>query len=161
MAFKIGDKAVYPIHGVGTIESIESKVFSGLVQNFYILKILDSDMKIMIPEGNVDQVGLREVIARRKVSKVYDILKEKDVIVDNQTWNRRQREYTEKLKSGSPFEIAEVLRDLFVLKLDKDLSFGEKKILDTAKNLLVKEISVAKNVSEDKVKEEFKRLLPH
>ncbi len=156
--FKIGDKAVYPVHGVGVIESIENREISGDEQIFFILRILDNGMTIMIPTDNVDSVGLREVVNRREVSKVYNILKKRDIVVDNQTWNRRQREYTEKIKSGSIFEIAEVLRDLFVLKVDKDLSFGERRMMDTAHNLLIKEISVAKAVPETKVKEEVRKI---
>ena len=156
--FKIGDKAVYPVHGVGVIESIENREISGDEQIFFILRILDNGMTIMIPTDNVDSVGLREVVNRREVSKVYNILKKRDIVVDNQTWNRRQREYTEKIKSGSIFEIAEVLRDLFVLKVDKDLSFGERRMMDTAHNLLIKEISVAKAVPETKVKEEGRKI---
>lgn len=140
------------------IESIENREISGDEQTFFILRILDNGMTIMIPTGNVDHVGLREVVNRREVSKVYNILKERDIVVDNQTWNRRQREYTEKIKSGSLFEIAEVLRDLFVLKVEKDLSFGERRMMDTAHNLLIKEISVAKEVPETKVKEEVRKI---
>ncbi|MFC1890729.1 CarD family transcriptional regulator, partial [Thermodesulfobacteriota bacterium] len=99
------------------------------------------------------------VISKRKVRQIYKILEERDVVLDNQTWNRRYREYTEKIKSGSPVEIAEVLRDLCVLRCDKDLSFGERKMFDMAQNLLVKEISVAKDIDEDKVEEDFRKIL--
>lgn len=157
--FNIGDKAVYPMHGVGVIESIESRDICGIEQNFYVLKILDNGMTIMVPEGNIEDVGLREVISKRKVRQIYKILEERDVVLDNQTWNRRYREYTEKIKSGSPVEIAKVLRDLCVLRCDKDLSFGERKMFDMAQNLLVKEISVAKNIDEDKVEEDFRKIL--
>ena len=149
---------MYPVHGVGVIESIENREISGKEQTFYILRILDNEMTIMIPEANVAHVGMREVVNSREVTKVYDILKKRDIVIDNQTWNRRQREYTDKIKSGSIFEIAEVLRDLNVLKHDKDLSFGERRMMDTAQNLLVKEISVAKNISEINVKEEFQKI---
>ena len=140
------------------IESIENREISGDKQTFFILRILDNGMTIMIPTDNVDHVGLREVVNRREVSKVYNILKKKDIVVDNQTWNRRQREYSEKIKSGSIFSIAEVLRDLFVLKVDKDLSFGERRMMDTAHSLLIKELSVAKEVPETKVKEEVRKI---
>jgi CarD family transcriptional regulator len=100
-------------------------------------------MKIMIPKANVDAVGLRPIISREEAGKVIEILKETNVKIDNQTWNRRYREYMEKIKTGSVYEIAEVLRDLFLLKVDKELSFGERKMLDTARNLLLKELSLA------------------
>ncbi len=153
--FKVGEKVVYPAHGVGVIDSIENKVVSGTERQFYMLRILDSDMTIMIPTENVDSVGLRRVIGKDMVNKVYKILRDKKVEIDQQTWNRRYREYTEKIKTGSVLEIAKVLRDLFVLKGDKELSFGERKMLDTARNLLVKELSIARSHPEDKIMEEL------
>jgi CarD family transcriptional regulator len=123
--FKVGEKVVYPAHGVGEIEAIRIHVISGSERKFYMLRILETDMKIMIPIENVDSVGLRKVIDRAMVSKVYKVLRQKKVETDQQTWNRRYREYTEKIKTGSILEIAKVLRDLFVLKGDKELSFGE------------------------------------
>ncbi|MBI3073367.1 MAG: CarD family transcriptional regulator [Deltaproteobacteria bacterium] len=156
--FKIGDKAVYPAHGVGVITGIESKEIAGTKRNFYILRILENGMKIMIPTDNVEQVGLREIMSEEQVGEVYDILKERDVPVDKQTWNRRYREYNEKIKTGSPYEIAEVLRDLYLLKFDKDLSFGERKMLDTARSLLIKELSLAKGTDEESVEEEIRNI---
>ena len=160
-AFKVGEKVVYPAHGVGVIESIPSKTISGTAKKFYMLRILDSDMTIMIPTENVGSVGLRRIIGRDMVAKVYKILRDKKVEIDQQTWNRRYREYTEKIKTGSVLEIAKVLRDLFVLKGDKELSFGERKMLDTARNLLVKELAIAKSHSEDKIMEELKTIFAH
>ena len=111
--FKVGEKVVYPAHGVGVIESIQTKTISGTARKFYMLRILDSDMTIMIPTENVGSVGLRRIIGRDMVAKVYKILRDKKVEIDQQTWNRRYREYTEKIKTGSVLEIAKVLRDLF------------------------------------------------
>jgi CarD family transcriptional regulator len=153
--FAIGDKAVYPGHGVAEITCIETREISGRKQNFYILKALDSGMKIMIPTSNVGTVGLREVISQDEVEEVYDILRSSEISVEGQTWNRRYREYMEKIKTGSIFEIAEVLRDLLRLKFDKDLSFGERKMLDTARSLLVKELAVAMRQSEAKIEKEL------
>lgn len=153
--FKIGDKAVYPGHGVGIIDAIESKQISGREHTFYILRILENGMTIMIPRDNIDAVRLREVIRKIDVSKVIHILKDRDVIVDNQTWNRRYREYMEKINTGSIYEIAEVFRDLHLLKADKELSFGERKIMDTAKNLLVKELAIARDVKESDILKEI------
>jgi CarD family transcriptional regulator len=156
--FKLGDLAVYPAHGVGVIEKIETREISGCRQNFYVMRILDNDMIIMIPTSNVNNVGLREIIGRTEVSKLYSILKKRDVAIDNQTWNRRYREYMDKIKTGSVFEVAEVYRDLLILKVDKDLSFGERKMLDTAGNLLVKEISLAKKIREEQVKKDLEKI---
>ena len=156
--FKVGEKVVYPAHGVGVIESLQVRNVSGTQKKFYMLRIVDSEMTIMIPTENVQTVGLRRIIGRDMVSKVYKILREKKVEVDQQTWNRRYREYTEKIKTGSVLEIAKVLRDLFVLKADKELSFGERKMLDTARNLLVKELAIARSFPEEKIMEELKTI---
>ncbi|HZS40108.1 MAG TPA: CarD family transcriptional regulator [Polyangia bacterium] len=155
VSFRIGDKAVYPAHGVAEITGIESKEISGAKQTFYILRILENGMRIMVPMKNVAAVGLRAVVNKSEVKEVYDILKSREVSVEGQTWNRRYREYMEKIKTGSVFEIAEVLRDLSLLKHDKDLSFGERKMLDTAKSLLVKELAVAKSTKEEKIEREL------
>jgi CarD family transcriptional regulator len=153
--FKIGDLAVYPAHGVGVIESIESRDISGTKQEFYVLKILDSNMTIMIPLQNVGSVGLRQVIDKGEIPKVFDILRTKGGIAENQNWNRRYREYMDKIKTGSVFDLAEVLRDLCTLREDKELSFGERKMLDTARNLLVREISIAKQMDKSQVERDI------
>ena len=158
--FKEGDLAVYPAHGVGIIETIETKEISGCKQDFYTIRILDNNMKIMVPTQNVDNVGLREIIGQKEIPKLYSILKKRDVVIDNQTWNRRYREYMDKIKTGSVFEVAEVYRDLLMLKEEKDLSFGERKMLDTARSLLVKEISLAKNVAETQIEKDLDKMFP-
>lgn len=156
--FKIGDLAVYPAHGVGIIERIETQEISGCSQDFYVMRILENGMIIMIPTQNVNSVGLREIIGQNEVPKLYSILRKRDVTVDNQTWNRRYREYMDKIKTGSVFEVAEVYRDLLMLKVEKELSFGERKMLDTARNLLVKEISLAKKVEEEQIEKDLDRI---
>ncbi|MBW2615319.1 MAG: CarD family transcriptional regulator [Deltaproteobacteria bacterium] len=156
--FNIGDLAVYPAHGVGVIEKIEAQEISGCQQDFYVMRILDNNMIIMIPTNNVNNVGLRDLIGQTEVSRLYSILKKRDVTIDNQTWNRRYREYMDKIKTGSAFEVAEVYRDLLILKIDKDLSFGERKMLDTARNLLVKEISLAEKIGEDQVEKDLDKI---
>ncbi len=156
--FKEGDLAVYPAHGVGIIERIETQEISGARQAFYVMRILENDMIIMIPTQNVDNVGLREIIGQSEIPKLYSILRKRDVIIDNQTWNRRYREYMEKIKTGSVYEVAEVYRDLLMLKVEKELSFGERKMLDTARNLLVKEISLAKRVEEEQIEKDLDQI---
>lgn len=157
--FHVGDLAVYPAHGVGRIEAIESREINGEKQDFYIMKILENGMVIMIPTNNVDNVGLRDVIAKQEISKIYAVMTNKKASQpDNQTWNRRYREYMEKIKSGSLYDVAAVFRDLFVLKLTKDLSFGERKLLDTAQSLLLKELSLAKEVDEKSMLTEIENL---
>jgi len=157
--FKVGDLAVYPAQGVGVIEAIESREYMGSKQLFYVMKIMSNDMKIMIPTDSAESVGLREIIAEEEIPKVYEILRNKDVTIDKQTWNKRYKEYLDKIKTGSVFEIARVLRDLFILKSDKNLSFGERKMMDTAKSLLVKEISVASHAEETKVEQDLRTIL--
>jgi CarD family transcriptional regulator len=134
MSFKAGDMAVYPAHGVGIIQSIETMSISGGTrESFYVMRILDTGITILVPVNNTDQVGLRRIMDSRAVTSVYKILRTREVDVEPKPWNRRYRQYMDKLKSGSPFEIAEVLRNLLLLKGDKALSFGERKMLDTAR----------------------------
>jgi CarD family transcriptional regulator len=156
--YMIGDKAVYPAQGVAEIVGIDSKEIMGTTQTFYVLRVLDSDKKILIPVGKVDDVGLRTIISTREIEEVYDILRERNVDLNTQTWNRRWRAYVEKIQTGSPFEIAEVLRDLNLLKHQKTLSFGEKKMLESARRLLVQELAIAKESSEEAVTEEIEHI---
>lgn len=150
--------AVYPAHGVGEIKDIETRKVGNIEQSFYILKISDSSMTVMIPTNNSDNVGLRAIIAPSEVDNVLKILKERDVTIEAQPWNQRYRAYMEKIKSGSVYEIAGVLRDLYRLSEDKDLSFGERKMMDTAKSLLTKEISLATKMPEDQVESKIDQL---
>jgi CarD family transcriptional regulator len=123
------------------------------------MKVIENGMTIMIPTNNVDSVGLRDVINKKEVPKVYAVMKSrKEGIADNQTWNRRYREYMDKIKTGSLYDVAEVFRDLFLLKLNKDLSFGERKLYDTAQILLVRELSTAKKTDEDTIISEIESL---
>lgn len=156
--FAIGDLAVYPAHGVGVIEKIEAQEVSGCKQEFYVMRILENNMIIMIPTSNVNNVGLRDIIGKAELPRLYSILKKRDMTLDSQTWNRRYREYMDKIKTGSVFEVAEVYRDLLMLRHDKDLSFGERKMLDTARALLVKEISLAKKIGESQVEKDLDKL---
>ncbi len=156
--FKVGDLAVYPAQGVGRIEAIETQEISGQKQDFYIMKILENNMIIMIPVNNVESVGLRDIINDDEVAKVYEIMKKRDIPADNQTWNRRYRDYMEKIKTGSVYDVAEVLRDLYLLKVNKDLSFGERKMFDTAQSLLLKELSIAKKTNESAIMSDIKAI---
>ena len=128
--FVEGDMAVYPAHGVGVIKSIETQQVAGIDQKFYVLEILGNSMRIMIPTSSSENVGLRSIVNKKEALEVLNILRDRAVEIDSQTWNRRYREYMEKIKTGSIFEVAAVLRDLFLLSVDKDLSYGERKMLD-------------------------------
>ena len=156
--FKVGDLAVYPAQGVGRIEAIETREISGQKQDYYIMKILENNMTIMIPVNNVETVGVRDIINNEEVANVYAIMKKRDIPPDNQTWNRRYREYMDKIKTGSVYEVAEVLRDLYLLKVDKELSFGERKMLDTAQSLLLTELSIAKKTDESAIMSDIKAI---
>ncbi len=159
MEFKIGDKAVHPAHGVGEVTAIEKKSIAGSDKRFYILKIADTGMTVMVPTDGVERLGLRTVISKREAGKVMRELKKDEVAVTSQPWNRRYREYTEMLKSGSPIEVARVLRDLSRLRSDKELSFGERRLLEQARNLLVAELALAKEVDEAKVAKDIDKIL--
>lgn len=147
--FVQGDMAVYPAHGVGVIKSVETQTVAGTDQTFYVMQILENNMTIMIPTVTSNNVGLRAIASKKEVTEVIAILQDRDVELGSQTWNRRYRDYMDKIKTGSVHEVAAVLRDLFLLSIDKDLSYGERKMLDTAKGLLVRELSLAQNVAED------------
>jgi CarD family transcriptional regulator len=159
MQFGVGDKAVYPTQGVAEVIGIEEKEISGRKVRFYSLRLLDTGLKILVPVEKAEQVGLREVIGESEVREVFDILREKDIPVDKQTWNRRYRGFMDKLKTGSLYEVAEVYRDLSRLKRTKALSFGERKMLDTARALLLKELSIARGTTEVRMEEEIERIL--
>ena len=155
MEFKVGDKAVYPGHGVGVIQAIETLDLDGVKATMYVLKILDNGMTIKIPIQNAGALGMRNVISMEQVEKVYEVLKDRDVPADNQTWNRRYREYLNKIQTGDPIEVGKVLRDLALLRAQKNLSFGERKMYDQASSLLIQEIAVAKDVDEQTIRSEL------
>jgi CarD family transcriptional regulator len=159
MEFKVGDKSVHPHHGVGEVTGIEAKEIAGQRKTFYILKIVDSGMKVMVATDAAHRLGLRKVISRNEAKKVYDVLREKKIAVTSQPWNRRYREYIEMLNSGSPYQVAKVLRDLSLIKTDKELSFGERSLLDKAKSLLVTELAIARRCKEERVQEEIEQIL--
>jgi len=157
--FNVGDLAVYPAHGVGRVEKIESKDMYGSEQLFYVLTILNNGMKIIVPTERAKTIGLREITPPEKIPEVYGILKsEMKSKFEGLPWNRRYKAYMDKIKSGSLFEVAEVLRDLFLLKKQKDLSFGERKVLDMAKSLLKQEVSIADGTQEDLIERKLDKL---
>ena len=153
--FAIGDKAVYPSQGVAEVIGIEQKEVHGRVQSFYVLQGLETGLRILVPTDKADQVGLRRIAGREEIAEVMEILRDKEIHIDRQTWNRRYRGFMEKIKSGSLFEVAEVFRDLYRLKGMKPLSFGERRMLDTARGLIVQELSVARSADTHKVEQEL------
>jgi CarD family transcriptional regulator len=158
LKFKVGDKAVYPAQGVAEVVKIEEKDIAGSRQSFYVLRILDTERKIMVPVSNASAVGLRQVISELEIREIFDILRERTIAFDNQTWNRRYRGFMDKIKTGSIYDVAEVMRDLYRLKTDKQLSFGERRMLDTARGLIVKEIAIARGQTEEQVRKEIEAI---
>ena len=156
--FNVGQKAVYPCHGVGTIEHIESCNIGGSEQEFYVLKIHSTGAKVMVPTRAAKTVGLRSVISAPDVDAIFEILRAPSK-KSTSTWNRRFRALNEKLNTGDLMEIAEVLRDLSCLKRDKDLSFGEKKMLERARNMIVSEICAARNQERANIEGELNQIL--
>jgi CarD family transcriptional regulator len=147
--YNLGDHVVCPGHGVGQILSLESRELNGEQKSFYIIKIINNGMKIMVPSDSKEH--MRQLVTDQDISSVFDLLNNRDVKVDQSTWNRRHREYSLKVKTGSLVEIADVLRQLLLLKMMKKLSFGEKKMLDQCKDLLVKEIALSSGSQETDV----------
>ncbi len=158
VTFNIGDKVVYPMHGAGIIEAIEEKEVLGEKQTYYIMKLPIGDMKVMIPTDNVAEIGLRQVIDNEDVEKVLEILRgEKSNM--SQNWNRRYRANMEKIKSGDIFEVAEVVRNLAIRDREKGLSTGERKMLDNARQILISELVLAQDATEEEVEETLNQLL--
>lgn len=147
-SLNVGDKAVHPSHGLGEVVAIEHREIAGMKGEFYILRILDNGMRVMVPRATSAQAGLRPVMSNKEAENVLETMRAREVAVDLQPWSRRFRAYTEMIKSGSPHEVAKVLRDMYRLKFDKDLSFGERRLLDQAKSLLMKELAAAKGMTE-------------
>ena len=155
--FRIGDKAVYPAHGVAEVVGIEKKEINTIVCSFYVLKVMATGMQILVPKDKAEQVGLRPIATSQEIEEVFEILRDQDVHIDKQTWNRRHRGFMEKIKTGSLFDVAEVYRDLYRLRNTKVLSFGERKMLDTAKQLIVKELAVARKWTEERAEKELEK----
>jgi CarD family transcriptional regulator len=148
MKLEVGDKAVHPAHGLGEVIAIEHRQIGTMSAELYILRILDNGMRVMVPKASAPAAGLRPVMSNKEAEKVLETMRAREVAVDLQPWSRRFRAYTEMIKSGSPHEVAKVLRDMYRLKFDKDLSFGERRLLDQAKSLLMKELAAAKKMTE-------------
>jgi len=142
--FSLGDKVVYPMHGAGIIESMESKEVLGETKNYYVLKMPIGEMKLMIPVDNVNNIGLRNIIDEDTVDEVIKILKQGAVLSDS-NWNKRFRDNMLKMKTGNIFEVAEVVRDLTFRDREKGLSSGEKKMLISAKQMVTSEIALSTN----------------
>ncbi len=149
--FNVGDKIVYPMHGAGTIDSIEEKNILGENQAYYVIK-MPGEVKVMVPTNKAEQIGVRNIIGKEEAEKVISILGEDETEMA-QNWNKRYRDNMEKMKSGSIYEVADVVRNLSFKQKEKGLSTGEKKMLSNAKQILVSELVLAEHASQDEVEE--------
>lgn len=152
---------MYPVHGVVEVQGVEEKEILGSKKAFYILNVLESNVKLMVPTDNINSVGLRPVVAKNEVKKILDILREEDGKIPKlgvQSWNKRYKEYADKVKSGDIYEIASVLRDIHHLRKVKNLSFGEKRIMENALSHVVKELSIALRKKEGEVSNQIEEI---
>lgn len=156
--FHIGDKVVYPNHGVGVIEQISSRTIGASVEKFYLLKIKASSLKVMVPFHNVNSVGLRWVVRNGEIQKIIDFLTDGECL-NNADWKYRFKENSERMRTGSLLEVAGVLKGLLMLNQSKPLSFREKKMLERARYLLVSELAMAKNCEERAIEDLLSKAL--
>jgi len=142
--FNVGDKVVYPMHGAGTIEGVEEREILGKTHRYYVLRLPIGDMKVLIPVDNTEEIGLRDVIPASEVERVLNVLRQECTAMSS-NWNRRYRNNLEKIKSGDIYEVADVVRNLSSREKEKGLSTGERKMLDSAKEILISELILAGN----------------
>lgn len=158
---RIGDLAVYPGQGVARVDEVRKQEIGGRSYEFVVLRMVEDDSRILIPREQVEAVGLRRVMSKADAQRIWEILRirKRRKRRTGVTWSRQFREYQDKLKTGSVFEIAEVLRDLLRLQLEKELSFGERRVLDAARSLIVQELAAAQNTGAEHIEEELKELV--
>ena len=149
--FNVGDQIVYPMHGAGTIDSIEEKDILGEKQAYYILK-MPGEIKVMVPVDKAEQVGVRNIIDKTSADKVFNLLAQDETEMDK-NWNKRYRDNMDKIKSGDIYEIADVVRNLSFKQKEKGLSTGEKKMLTNAKQILVSELVLAEKANQEEIEQ--------
>ena len=150
MEYKIGDKVVYPNHGVGVVEQISYGVLNGRTERYFMIRIVSSGLRVMVPSSNASTVGLRSVVRSNDTSKVLGFL-EKGKLNSHHDWKHRFKENSERMRTGSLLEVAAVLKSLVALSRSKPLSFREKKMLERAKYLLITELATARNASPETI----------
>lgn len=156
--FHIGDRVVYPNHGVGVIEQISSRTIGTSVEKFYLLKIKASSLKVMIPFHNALNVGLRPVVRNGEVQKIVDFLSSGECN-NAQDWKDRFKENSERMRTGYLMDVAAVLKSLLMLGATKSLSFREKKMLERARYLLVSELAISRNCEEGQIEQVLAKAL--
>lgn len=150
--FQIGDKIVHPMHGAGVVDGIVTKKINGVVRDYYILKLLMGGMLLMIPTDNCEVIGIRPVMEPAQTDKVIDAIPTMEVDMEP-NWNRRYRENMTRLKSGDLMQVAKVLKSLMLREGERGLSNGERKMLHSAKDILISEIVLSENVSYEEVEQ--------
>ena len=156
MNFKVGDKVVYPNHGVGVIEQVANKTFGDQIASFYCLRILSTDSTVMVPVGNTASVGLRKVLTKKEIARVLKVLRSPEVATYDD-WKGRYQANSEKMRTGDILAVAEVLKSLTILNEAKPLSYRERKMLDRARYLIVTEVAVASSTTEGDAEKKLDR----
>jgi CarD family transcriptional regulator len=156
--FQVGDKSVYPVHGVADVVAVETQAFGDAEIEFYHLKVIGSGLEIRVPVAKAEEIGMRRVACDHELHELFELLRDHEVPCDRQTWNRRYRGFMEKIRTGSLFEVGEVYRDLSLLKQTKNLSHGERQMLRNARDLLVRELAVARSAPEDEIAKELESM---
>lgn len=160
--FKIGDKVVYPMHGAGTIESIEEKEMMGSLEDYYIIKMPVGDIKLMVPTNKAQDIGVREIVSRDNSEAVFSTLEQpKDSYIKDANWSKRYNSNVEKIKSGDIIGVAEVVRDLSHRHMEKGLSIGEKKMLASAKNILISEMVLSQDMTQEELDNKIEEVVLH
>lgn len=156
--FQVGDKVVYPMHGAGIIEAIEEREVLGEKRQYYVMHLPVGNMKVLVPLNNVQNLGLREVIAQNEVQNVLQVLKDENVAA-TLAWNRRYRANLEKIRSGNILDVAEVVRNLSKRDKEKGLSTGEKKMYENAYQILLSELVLAEDTKEEEIRKRLEKVL--
>ncbi|MEM7048222.1 MAG: CarD family transcriptional regulator [Acidobacteriota bacterium] len=158
MTFKPGQKVVYPNHGVGIVEKIEPGAIDGIEQTYYFLRLLSNNSKVMVPEDNLDLVGLRPLCTEKEISELFEILEDGNIDT-YKDWKGRYKQNLDKMKTGHLTEVAEVLKNLRLVSQRKSLSFREKKMFERAKYFIVSEVAHVRDISERKSEEQVEDAL--
>ena len=158
MHFKTGDRVVYPNHGIGVVEDIDERKLGEQRYTFYCLRILANDTAVMVPRHNAHSVGLRKMISRREVPNLFERLKGRPSST-HASWKGRFKENSDRMRTGSIFEVAEVLKNLSFLSRSKTLSYREKRMLDKARQLVVTEVAAVQKTAVEKIERQIDQVL--
>jgi CarD family transcriptional regulator len=156
--FRKGDKVIYPHHGAAVIEELTEREFQGEKRKYLVLRLAHGDLTLMVPVDSTEEVGIREVVSKREVRKVLDVLRERESRQPS-NWSRRYKTNIEKIRSGDVYQVAEVVRNLAIREGEKGLSAGEKRMLTKARQILISELVFAVGATEDKAEDMVDKVL--